>query len=243
MSPLRCVIVDDEPLARECIQNYIRELAFMELVSSCSNPLELSQTLQKEKLDLIFIDIQMPLMSGIDFLRQNQQLPSVIIITAFPSYALEGFELSVLDYLLKPITFNRFVQAATKARDYHTLKTSLDSGNNSAAVSEDYFFIKCEQKFERIYFADILFVQALQNYVIITTTQGRFVSLLYLKTVSAYLAGKPFVRVHKSYLVSINHISAIEQGEIRIKEHRIPLSRTYRQSVLEQVVGTKLWKK
>jgi len=164
---LKCIVVDDEPLARECITNYIKDVDFLELGGTCNNPVELTATMGQQEVDLIFLDIQMPIINGIDFLRMTSKLPIVIITTAYPSYALEGFQLDVLDYLVKPITFNRFLKAVTKARDYQLL---LGKPNTAGSQPEaDYFFIKCDYKYEKIYFNDILYVEAMQNYVTIHT--------------------------------------------------------------------------
>lgn len=241
---LKCVTIDDEPLARECIANYVREIDFLELVGMGNNPVELIQLLDKHPVDLIFLDIQMPIMNGIEFLKMAQHPPMVIITTAYPSYALEGFQLDVLDYLLKPITFNRFFKAANKAKDYDRLLSN--PSNKMISVDqpqEDYFFIKCENKYERIYFDHILFVEGMQNYVVIHTQNGKYITLLYLKNVEQYLEGQAFIRVHKSYIVAIPKIEVIESNEIIIQSHRIPISRNYKDAVLQQVLKDKLWKK
>ncbi len=242
---LNCLIIDDEPLARECITNYVAEVDFLQLQGTGSNPVELSQLLHTHPADLIFLDIQMPVMNGIDYLKMATNPPMVIITTAFPSFALEGFKLDVLDYLLKPITFDRFFKAATKARDYHRLVTSTQAtaGSTGSTPPADHFFVKCDYKYERIYFSDILYIQGLQNYVTIFTTKGKYVTLLSLKNVEENLDGQAFIRVHKSYIVPIAKIEAIENSEIHIQNHRIPLSRNYREEVIERVVNKRLWKK
>jgi DNA-binding LytR/AlgR family response regulator len=238
---LKCVVVDDEPLARECITNYIKQIDFLELAGTCSNPVELTAIINKQEVDIIFLDIQMPVINGIDFLRMKHKLPIVIITTAYPSYALEGFQLDVLDYLVKPITFNRFFQGVTKARDYQQLLRKPDS-TGSQPVS-DYFFIKCDYRYEKIYFSDIMYIEAMQNYVTIYTQKGKYMTLLYLKNIEENLDKQYFVRVHKSYLVSISRIDSIENNEIVIGSFRIPMSRNYRDEVIEQVVNKRLWKK
>lgn len=241
---LKCVTIDDEPLARECIANYIQEVDFLQLVGTGSNPVDLTRLLDEQDVDMVFLDIQMPVLNGIEFLKMTQNPPIVIITTAYPSYALESFQLDVLDYLVKPITFTRFFKAVNKAKDYHQLivKSSATEAprNNPAA---DYFFIKCDYKYERIYFDDILYVQALQNYVTIYTHKGKYITLLYLKNVEQNLDTRSFIRVHKSFIVSIPKIEAIENNEIIIQSFRIPISRNYRDEVIERVVNDKLWKK
>ena len=241
---INCVIIDDEPLAREGISNYVREIGFLHLVKTCENPVELMELLDKYPVDLVFLDIQMPKMNGIDFLKIVQKPPMVIITTAFPTYALEGFQLNVLDYLLKPITFERFFKSANKAKEYHQLITKPAASELPKADPESgYFFIKCGTKYEKIHFADILYVEGMQNYITIYTQKGKYITLLYLKNLEQNLDSKLFIRVHKSYIVSISKIEGIEGNEIFIQSHRIPISRNYREQVIEQVVKSKLWDK
>lgn len=241
MNPINCVIVDDEPLAREGMADYVREVDFLNLVATCENPVELMSLLERHPVDLIFLDIQTPKMNGIDFLKIVRQPPMVIITTAFPTYALDGFQLNALDYLLKPITFDRFFKSAHKAREYHQLR--LQKAVEQPAASADHFFIKCGTKYEKITFDEILYVEGMQNYVTIVTTRGKFMTLLYLKNLEENLDPKSFIRVHKSYIVSIQQITAIEGNEIFIADHRVPISRNYREQVIEQVVMNKLWGK
>jgi DNA-binding LytR/AlgR family response regulator len=239
---LNCAIIDDEPLARECIANYMSEVDFLTLAGVGNNPLDLIELLEHHAIDLVFLDIQMPKINGIDFLKSNPHLPMVIITTAYPSYALEGFQLDVLDYLVKPILFDRFFQAISKAKDYHALLTKSSTPEHPTAPS-DYFFIKCGHKFERIYFSDVLYIAALQNYVTLFTTKGKFITQLPLKNVEQNLSDQHFIRVHKSYIVSISKIESIENNDIIIQDFRIPISRFYRDNVMSCVVNEKLWKK
>lgn len=242
---MNCVIIDDEPLAREGLASYVREIDFLQLTGTCKNPVELMKLLDEHPIDLIFLDIQMPKMNGIDFLKIVQKPPLVIITTAFPTYALEGFQLNVLDYLLKPITFDRFFQSVNKAKDYYQLltKSNVSVDVPPAAKPADYFFIKSGSKYEKICFEDILYVEAMQNYITIYTRKGKYVTLLYLKNLEQNLDPKAFIRVHKSYIVAIHQIEGIEGNEIFIQSHRIPISRNYHDQVLEQVVRSKLWDK
>ncbi len=241
---MNCVIIDDEPLARECVANYVREVDFLHLVGSGNNPLDLVRLLDDQPVDLIFLDIQMPKINGIEYLKMTPNPPLVILTTAYPNYALEGFQLNVLDYLLKPFTFNRFFKAAGKAREHHQLRHKPEARDGvTSAPAADYFFIKCDNKYERIFFADILYVQALQNYVTLHTTRGKYVTLLPLKNVEGYLDGQSFIRVHKSFLVAIPRIEAIENDELVIDASRIPISRNYREEVIDRVVNRRLWKK
>jgi len=239
---LSCVIVDDEPLAREGLSNYVREVDFLQLTATCENPLELLKLLDHTPADLIFLDIQMPKMSGLDFLKIMQNPPMVVITTAFPSYALEGFQLDVLDYLLKPITFERFFKAARKAKDYHRLLMKPDKENlNKVEIQEEYFFIKCGSKYEKIPLENILYVEGMQNYVNIYTLKGKYVTMLSLKNLEEKLAEQAFIRVHKSYIVAVSKIDGIEGNEIFIQTSKIPISRNYREKVIGQVITKRLW--
>ncbi|MEM8889772.1 MAG: LytTR family DNA-binding domain-containing protein [Bacteroidota bacterium] len=237
---IRAAIIDDEPLAREGLANYVREVDFLDLVGICENPLELMELLDKEPVDLIFLDIQMPKMSGIDFLKISPNPPLVILTTAFPSYALEGFRLNVLDYLLKPITFDRFLQAARKAKAHFSLLKQQEPVSSS---KDDHFFVKCNQKYEKILFDDILYIQGMQNYVNIHTLKGKYMTLLTLKDILNKLEGQPFMRVHKSYIIATSKIESVESHELIINSIPIPLSRNYRDELLERVVAKKLWRR
>jgi DNA-binding LytR/AlgR family response regulator len=237
---LQCAVIDDEPLARECIEGYISQVDFLELAGVGSNPVELGRLMLRHPVDLIFLDVQMPLMSGIDFLKLMPERPMVILTTAYPHYALESFQLDVMDYLVKPITFERFVKAAAKARDYYQLASPAQV---QPAAQADYFFIKSDYRYEKIFFDDILFVEALQNYVTIQTRTRKFMTLLYLKNLEDRLDPKRFIRVHKSYIVAIPHIDTIEQHQVRIGAYHVPVSRLYKDELIGKVVSDKLWKK
>lgn len=239
---INVAIIDDEPLAREGLSNYVREVDFLNLVATVENPVELMAVMDKEPVDLIFLDIQMPKMNGIDFLKIAKDPPMVIITTAYPSYAIEGFRLNVLDYLLKPIMFDRFMQATNKAKEQFQL---LQQSTNAleAKAGDDHFFVKCDSKFEKIYFEEILYVQGMQNYVTIYTVKSKYVTLLSLKSIEQNLDSSAFMRVHKSYIVAIAKIDSVESHEIKIQSTAIPLSRNYREEVIKKVVEGKLWKK
>lgn len=241
---INCVVIDDEPLARVCITNYINQVNFLTLAGTGSNPVELMQLLDTHPIQLIFLDIRMPVMSGIDFLRMAKNPPMAIITTAYPSYALEGFQLDVLDYLVKPITFDRFYKAVNKAKEYYELlKRPVATTGEKNNVQQDHFFIKCDYKYEKIHVHDILYIQGLQNYVTIHTTKGKYITLMNLKTIQENLDPHTFIRVHKSFIVSIPKIDAIENNEILILSHRIPISRGYREELQSQVINKRLLKK
>jgi two-component system LytT family response regulator len=235
---INCVIVDDEPLAREGLTDFVQDVDFLNLSGTCENPVQLTRFLETDPVDLIFLDIQMPGMSGLDYLKMTRSSPMVILTTAFPNFALESFQLNVLDYLLKPITFERFFLAVNKAKDYNRLLKSSAAGKNGK--DEEYFFIRCGSKYERIFFADVLYLESMQNYVNIFTAKGKYTTLINLKSLEQKFDKDLFIRVHKSYMVSIRKIDMIEGNEIFIQTVRVPLSRSYREQVLEKVVNNRL---
>ncbi|MGB5819916.1 MAG: LytTR family DNA-binding domain-containing protein [Saonia sp.] len=237
---MNCIVIDDEPLARECIANYIGQVDFMNCVGTGISALEIPQLLGENNVDVLFLDVQMPMMNGLEYLKSNPKPPMTILTTAFPNYAIEGFDLNVLDYLLKPIAFNRFFTAATKAKQQMEL---LQKQHVSVSKEEERtcFFIRCDGKYEKIYHDEILFVAAMQNYVIIHTDKRKYISLLSLKDVVKKLDSHAFLQVHKSYIIALDKIEGVAQHEIRIRKHKIPLSRNYKKTVLPKILGDNLW--
>jgi len=226
---LNCIIVDDEPLARKQIENYVGRAPFLKLIGSVRNTAIANEILKTELVDLIFLDIKMPQMSGIDFLKNNDIFQQVIFITAFPEYAIEGFDLEVTDYLVKPVTFERFLKASEKAL------AKVSGSNTIKSINEqpDFLYIKCNQRFEKIRIDDILFIEAMLNYINIITKTGKYVVYSSLKAVDSRLPHDKFLKIHKSYLVAINHINAIENHQIHISDHILPVSRPNKQTVLQ----------
>jgi DNA-binding LytR/AlgR family response regulator len=237
---INCIIVDDEPLAREGLTDYVKQVDFLRLAGTAEDPVKLASLMDRSSVDLLFLDIKMPRMSGIDFLRNTRIVPMVILTTAYPTYALEGYQLSVLDYLLKPITFERFFQSTQKAKDYFQLLNRQAANEQDAIVIDPaYFFIKCGSQYEKIILSEILFIEGLQNYVTIYTVRGKYISLLVLKNLQEKLGDELFIRVHKSYIVAIDKITSISSSEIVIGEYKIPVSRNYREEVIRQIVNAK----
>lgn len=239
---LRCVIVDDEPLASEGLARHIAVVDYLELIGTVQNPVELDKLMETEMPDLVFLDIEMPLMSGIDFLNLKSSLPLVILTTAYPNYALEAFKLDVVDYLLKPITFNRFFKAAKKARELYLLKR-VGQTSEANKPESDYFFIKCEGKYEKIRTDQIQFVQSLQNYVVIYTDNGKHMTLMSLKALEENLDKDQFIRVHKSFIVSVSKVNSFENNELRIGDKLIPISRSNKEWVHEKLLSNRLFPK
>lgn len=228
---IRCIIVDDEPLARKGLKEYIADVNFLELAGEYDSPIKAAEMLQQEQIDLMFLDIQMPRMTGIEFLRSLPLPPQVIFTTAYPDYAVESFELNVLDYLVKPISFERFMKAVLKAKNQQQKNTT------------DYFFIKCDNKLEKIAYQDILFAEALQNYVAIHTSSRKFITYLTFKGVEDYLPGDKFVKVHKSFIVALDKIDSIEGNELLIGSSHIPISRNLKEEVMERILNNRYLKR
>ena len=242
---INCLVIDDEPLAREGLAGYVDDLDFLHLVGTSESPLEAGTLLNEQTVDLIFLDVQMPKLNGIDFLKTLRQPPLVVLTTAYPQYALEGYQLDVLDYLLKPITFDRFYQAANKAKaQWQLQQRAQQTTTRPPAVPEasddDHFFIKVEHKYERIAVRDVLYVEAMQNYVLIYTEQDKYMTLVTLKSVAERLPDDRFVRTHKSYLVAKDKVTSVEGNQIFINERIIPISRHYREAVMEALIGGNL---
>lgn len=237
---LNCLIIDDEPLARKGLQEYVQEIDFLNCVATCEDAVKAAAYLNEQKIDLIYLDIHMPKVSGIDFLKTLSNPPLTILTTAFADYALEGYSLDVLDYLVKPITFERFLKASQKAVDYVQLKARA---NNKGDVPDDYFFVRCDSKFEKVFFRDVSYIEGLQNYAMIHIPGRKLITYITLTSLENQLPKEQFLKVHKSYLVSIPHIKAIEGNEILIEEARIPISRTLRDEVIQQIMGNRLFRR
>lgn len=233
---INCLVVDDEPIARQGLLEHIVQIDFLHPVAECMDAVEAAVWLSKKQIDLIFLDIQMPKLTGIDFLRNLSVSPLVIFTTAYPEYAIEGYELDVLDYLLKPISFSRFLKAALKAQDY-LLKTKKASSN-----TEDYFFIKSNQKLEKIKMEDVLYVEGMSNYIVIHTRQKKHIAYLTFKGIEEKLPQELFIRTHKSFLVSINAIQTIDVNEVKLENCSIPISKTYRDEVINRI-GDRLFRR
>lgn len=232
---LNCLIIDDEPLARKGLREYIAEVDFLQLAGEAEHPLKALPLLQSTPVQLLFLDIQMPRLSGLDFLKTLQVRPMVILTTAFSEYALQGYELNVLDYLLKPISFERFLQAVMKAKAQYEAQ--------AGEPLPEHFFIKCDNRLEKIFYRDLLFVEAAQNYVILHTKDKKQIAYITFKAVEGYLPAGQYMKVHKSFIVSIAHIDRIAGNEIYIGPHRIPISRNMKEEVMERLLKGRYWRR
>lgn len=238
---LQCIIIDDEPIARRGLEEYINEVEFLHLAGAFENPLKAADTLVSRPVDLIFLDIQMPKMTGLDFIKSLSKRPMVIFTTAYPQYAVEGFELNAVDYLVKPFSFDRFWKAVLKAKGIAEVKT--ESPAPSSGEGPDYFFIKADNKLVKINYDDILFVEALQNYVSVNTKEKKYITYLTFKAVEDHLPTGRFLKIHKSYIVSVAKIDSIEGNMVRVGSHELPISRSSKEEVLEKILQNKYLKR
>jgi len=239
---INCLIIDDEPLARKGLREYISDVDFLALAGEYDNPLKATDAFSRGDVQLLFLDIQMPKITGLEFMKTLQKPNPVIFTTAFPQFALDGFELNALDYLVKPISFDRFLKAALKAKEYYEVRQKNEAGS-SIAETNDHFFIKADNKLVKISYNDIFYIEALQNYVVVHTNEKKFITYLTFKSVEEYLPPAQFIKVHKSFIVSASKIDSIDGNDIRIGQHHIPISRNLKDEVMEKLLKGKFLKR
>ncbi len=238
---MKCIIIDDEPLAIDVIESYLNQIGNMEIVAKCNNPLDAITSINKHRIDLIFLDIEMPNLSGIDLVKTIENIPQFIFTTAYPQYALDGFNLNATDYLVKPIPFHRFLKAVSRAKDKHQLlldsKVNLSpSGQHNLAHSNNFIFVKSEYENIKIEVNEIKYIQGLKDYIKIYTTHSSK-AILTLSSFKVILDKLPsqFLRVHRSYIVNINYIKALQKTKLVIDEIRIPIGETFKKDVLNRL--------
>lgn len=229
MKQYSCIIIEDEPLALERTRSYVERIPFLLLSATFDNAIEGLAYLQSQVVDILFLDINMDELSGLELLESIQIKSEVILTTAYQQYALKGFELNVTDYLLKPYTFQRFLQAVSKAHE--------NLGKVSHTPVVEYIFVKTENRLEKIMLADILYIEGMRDYRRIHTTQKKVMTLQTFGELEHLLPPQQICRVHKSYMVAIAHIQAIERGRILIADQRIPISATYKELFFQQITG------
>jgi DNA-binding LytR/AlgR family response regulator len=237
---LNCLVIDDEPVARKGLEEHIREIDFLNCVASCENPLKAAAYLNDKKIDLMYLDIQMPKINGIDFLKSLKNPPLTIFTTAFSDYALEGYSLDVIDYLVKPITFDRFLKASQKAFEYCQLKSASDQ---SVATAVDYFFVRCDRKFEKVFLREVSYVEGMQNYAVIHVGDRKLITYMTLTSLANQLPNDQFLKVHKSFIINVPHVKAIEGDEIILESARVPISRSLREQVVQRILGNHLFRR
>ncbi|MDB5088769.1 MAG: DNA-binding response regulator [Mucilaginibacter sp.] len=230
MKKLSCIIVDDEPVARKILHEFVEQVPFMDLQGKFENATKTEAFLKSNTTDIIFLDIEMPRVSGLQLLQKMNIESMVILTTAFPQYALEGYELDIIDYLLKPFAFSRFLKAVQKAKDYHQMKHMA-----TTTLQPSYIFIKSEKRIEKVELKDILYAESVGNYVCVYTESKKILAYLTMKSLECQLPFDEFIKIHQSYLVNCSKIDAIEGNEVKIGSRPLPISRNYREMVMKIV--------
>jgi len=233
----KVLIIDDEPLALDILENYIERIPELELVARCDNAIDANECIQNEDVDLVFLDIQMPQMTGIELIKSLRNPPKFVFTTAYTEYAVDGFELDALDYLVKPIAFERFMKAFNKYRESVELKPGMNN-------ADEFFFVKADKKLIKIHFNEILYIEGLKDYVIIKKEKGRVIALQTMKSLESKLPSNTFMRVHRSYIVNIDKIKAIVGNSIELIEggqvKHIPIGKNYKDDLIAIVESNKL---
>jgi DNA-binding LytR/AlgR family response regulator len=240
---INAIIVDDEPLAQDVLETYIEKIPELKLVAKCGNALEANDALREHEVDLMFLDIQMPQLTGIDFLKTLSKPPQVILTTAYPNYAIEGFELNALDYLLKPISLERFMKAVNKAVEQIEMQRR-DAGTPGPEEETEYIFVKADKKLVKIFYRDILYIEGLKDYVIIRMEKGRVITLQTMKSLEEKLPQQMFKRIHRSYIVNLEKINAVVGNMVEVIEKNqakhLPIGKNYRDELLEIINKNRL---
>jgi DNA-binding LytR/AlgR family response regulator len=237
---LKCVIIDDEPIARKVLQEYIEEIDFLELAGQAENPLKAMTILNAQDVDLLLLDINMPKINGIDFLKSSRSTASVIITTAYAEYAVESYGLDVLDYLVKPIGFDRFLKACNKAREAVELRKPT---KGQGQVPNDHFFIKANNQIEKVYYNDLLYAEAMLNYVMLYTVTKKMMVYVTIKSLEEQLPADQFIKVHKSFIVNMRKVKSIEGNVLDIGSEKITISQGLREKVVGEIIRDKMIKR
>jgi DNA-binding LytR/AlgR family response regulator len=230
MSSLKCIIVDDEPLAIEILESYVAKVEQLQLVSTFRNAVSAFTFLQQHSVDLIFLDIQMPKLSGIDFLKTLKHAPKVIFTTAFRDYALQGFELEIVDYLLKPIPFDRFLKAVAKVLHQ---PAAASTSSKQDVVPENYVYFKVDKKMIKTKMADVLYIESIKDYVKVKTPEREIVTQQKISYLEESLPREQFLRIHRSFIVNLEKIDAYSATDVEIGKHSIPIGRNYKNDVMK----------
>lgn len=235
---MKCILIDDEPLAREGLKNILSNVASVELLESFSNALDASDFLLHNQVDLVFLDIEMASLNGLDFAKSLVYKPLIIFITAYPQYALDSFEVDAIDYLVKPIRVERLLKAINKAGSYLSL-LHQKAKDDEVTIGDNYVFVKAERRFVKLFFHEILFIEGLKDYVIIHVENSRVLTAMNIKTILARLPGKLFARISKSFIVNTSHISSADSNAVYIKDEEIAIGDNYRDTFFKDFIEGK----
>lgn len=234
-STLRCLVVDDDPLSVQVVLNCIANTPFLTSAGSFTNPVEAAEHLRTNPVDLLFLDVEMPVLSGLDLLRTLQHPPLVVLITSSVNYAVEAFEQAVVDYLVKPVSYPRFLQASQKALDMAERAAAAGEAIETVAPDADYTFVKVDNKLVRINFDDVHYVEALGDYVHVVTGQSKHIVYSTMKAVEEKFPASRFVRVHRSFIANFNRIQALEDSAVVVEGKHIPVGQTYLREVMQRL--------
>lgn len=229
-SVIRCLVIDDEPPAREIIRRYIEQVPTLKLAGECGNAMQALAILQQESVDLMFLDIRMPQLNGNDFLKTLKNPPGVIFTTAYPEYALEGYELDAVDYLVKPIQFDRFLKAVNKVHHHSVARTEPPAEEKK---TESFVYFRADRKMVKVMLQDILYIESMKDYVKVFTVHGVIITKQSISSVEAMLPEKDFIRSHRSFIVSLRHIKSFTSELIGIENTEIPIGKLFRNEVMK----------
>lgn len=232
---IKCLVVDDEPPARQVIRHYIEQVPSLQMTGECENALQAFTFLQTEAVDLMFLDIRMPQLNGNDFLKTLSNPPKVIFTTAYPEYAIEGFELDAVDYLVKPVKFERFLKSIQKVFALSTLKHTAESAAPIEKKSEPFVYFRADRKMIKVMLDDIFYIESMKDYIKIVTRLGTVITKQSISSVEAMLPERSFVRVHRSYIVSLNKIKSFTNELMEIDKAEIPIGKLYRNEVIKML--------
>lgn len=227
---IKCIITDDEPMARKGLRGYIEKIDFLYLIGECEDAIQLNTMLKTQQVDLVFLDIEMPEITGLDLLENLKNPLKVIIVSAYEQYALKGYEFDVVDYLLKPVSFNRFLKSVNRV--YDLLKAEQKE--------KDYIFVKSDKQLKKILLKDILFIESMENYVVIQTTSAKEVVYTTLKQIYESLPQDTFRQTHRSYIVNLEKVTAIEGNQLNINSYKIPIARNFRDEIYKLILNDRL---
>lgn len=228
---IKCIITDDEPMARKGLRGYIEKIDFLSLVGECKDGIQLNTMLKTQQTDLIFLDIEMPDMSGLELLSNLTNSPKIIIVSAYEQYALKGYEFDVVDYLLKPVSFDRFLKSVNRVHDL--LQKEQKEAN-------DYIFVKSDKQLKKIQFKDILFIESMENYVVIQTATSKEIVYTTLKQIYESLPQNIFHQTHRSYIINIEKVTAIDGNQLAISSYKIPVARNFRDDIFNLILNNRL---
>jgi DNA-binding LytR/AlgR family response regulator len=255
---LKCLIVDDEPVARKVLREFIEDIDWLELAGQAENPLKAMKLLREQEIDILFLDINMPKINGIDFLKSTPTGACVIITTAYAEYAAESYGLDVLDYLVKPIAFDRLLKACNKAKEWRELRLAKGQGGTggqgrgggpvwgegpgagSGGKRGDHFFVKSSSQIEKVYYDDLVYAEAMLNYVMLYTPAKKMMVYVTIKSLEEQLPADIFIKVHKSFIVNMNKIRSIEGNILDMGTGKITISQSLREKVISEIVKDKM---